>query len=51
MAVHNSDKSLGMYDDESISEAVNKAGMKILSAKTCGHDQKVYTISVNGDVK
>ena len=51
MAVHKSDNSLGMYDDESISEAVNKAGMKIVSAKTCGYDQKVYTISVNGDVK
>ncbi len=30
-----------MYDYESIPEALNKAGMKILSIKSCGYKQKV----------
>jgi hypothetical protein len=35
-----------MYDYESIPEAVNKAGLKILCIKLCGYKQKV-TMGVN----
>lgn len=48
-AVHKSDSSLGMFDDESISREVKKAGMKIISNKTCGFKQKILTIGINGD--
>lgn len=49
--VHNSDNSLGMYDDESIETAVKKAGMKIVSVRSCGFRQKVFTILIKGEEK
>ncbi|MCR5168500.1 MAG: class I SAM-dependent methyltransferase [Oscillospiraceae bacterium] len=50
-AVHKSDGGLGMYDDKSISEAVNSAGMKIVSVRSCGYKQKIFTILIKGEVK
>ena len=46
-SVHLSDKSLGMYDDATISDAIKKAGMRIISQKRCGFCQKCFEIIVD----
>lgn len=43
-AVHKSDRSCGMYNDETICRAVRKAKMKIVCERSCGYKQKIFVI-------